>query len=375
LEVAVYTPLNRLAIPSGVPRHIIEVVGALLRDPSLHVSFLANAAEAEKYLPSCGQEWTDAPRTSFSRPVSQMSRLWGLINWPSFEAMGGRADWLYLPADAYVPAVRAKLAITIHDVYKLEPPAPGEDKWEHYKARLRYWVIYKQIAAHADSILTVSQFSADRIMHHLGVPASKIQVVHNGVSPDFFQPDEKQWPQLRASLGLADSEPFFVYVGGLKAKKNGGGIIATWREFERRRREGRLVILGHHDSKMLEVARRELSRALFPSRMDDCQMAALLSQSSALFFPSFYEGFGIPIVEAMAAGTLCVLSDIPPFREIAGDVAFYSDPSDPSAMASRLEEILLLGDVERVHRLRESKAIASNFTWDQVTQHVREIFK
>ena len=223
MNIAVYTPLNRLAIPSGVPRHIIEVVGGLLRDPSLCVSFFANTAETEKYLPTQGPLWTNAPRVTFPQPTAQMARRWGLFNRPSFEAMGGRADWLYLPADAYVPVERAKLAVTIHDVYKLEPPVPGEDKWDHYKARLRHWVVYRRVAARAERILTVSQFSADRIMHHLGVPASRIHVVYNGVSPAFYQPDETQWPGVRDQLGLHEGEPFFVYMGGLKAKKNGGG--------------------------------------------------------------------------------------------------------------------------------------------------------
>jgi glycosyltransferase involved in cell wall biosynthesis len=371
MHICVYTPLNRLAIPSGVPRHIIEVVGGLLRDPSLRVSFFANAAEAEKYLPTQGPLWTNAPRVTFPQPTAQMARRWGLFNRPSFEAMGGQANWLYLPADAYVPVERAKLAVTIHDVYKLEPPVPGEDKWDHYQARLRHWIVYKRVAARADRILTVSQFSADRIMHHLGVPASRIHVVYNGVSPAFYQPDETQWPGVRDQLGLAEGEPFFVYAGGLKAKKNGGGIIAAWREFESRRPEGKLVILGHHDDAMLAVAKRELQRAVFPGRLDDAQMAPLLAHSAGLFFPSFYEGFGIPVVEAMAAGAPLVLSDIPALRELAGEVALFADPRDPRALADALVRCLNLS-LERAQRVAAGRRVAARFTWDACVQRVKQ---
>jgi glycosyltransferase involved in cell wall biosynthesis len=371
MHVCVYTPLNRLAIPSGVPRHIIEVVGGLLRDPSLNVSFFANAAETEKYLPTQGPLWTNAPRVTFPQPTGQMSRRWGILNRPSFEAMGGQADWLYLPADAYVPVERTKLAVTIHDVYKLEPPVPGEDKWDHYKARLRHWVVYKRVAARAERILTVSQFSADRIMHHLGVPASRIHVVYNGVSPAFYQPDETQWPGVRDQLGLSEGEPYFVYMGGLKAKKNGGGIIAAWREFESRHNDGKLVILGHHDEVMLALAKRELGRAVLPGRLDDAQMAPLLAHSAGLFFPSFYEGFGIPVVEAMAAGAPLVLADIPALRELAGEVAIFADPRDARALADALARCLQLG-TERAPRVAAGQRLAAHYTWAACVQRVKQ---
>jgi glycosyltransferase involved in cell wall biosynthesis len=365
--------LNRLVIPSGVPRHIIEVVGDLLRDPSLRISFLANAAEAEKYLPTQGPLWTGAPRVVFPQPVALMARRWGILNSPGFEKLGGSAEWVYLPADAYVPVERAKLAVTIHDVYKLEPPAPGENRWDHYKARLRHWVVYRRVASAADRIFTVSRFSADRIIHHLGVPASRIEIVYNGVSPAFFHPDATCWPQLRDEFGIVDGQPFFVHMGGLKAKKNGPGIIAAWREFEARRPDARLVLLGHHDEDLVVVARRELRHALFPPRLGDAQMAALLARSAGLFFPSFYEGFGIPVVEAMAAGAPLVLSDIPALRELAGDLAFYANPSEPRQMAEALARCVS-GGSSLAARLAEGKSLANQFTWAACAGRVKQSF-
>lgn len=374
MHVCVYTPLNRLAIPSGAPRHIIEVVGGLLRDASLCVSFFGSAPEAEKYLPLQGEIWMGAPRVTFPQSVAKMSRLWGLLNRPSFEALGGSADWLYLPADAYLPAERARMAVTVHDVYKLEPPAPGESRREHYQARLRHWVVYKRVARRADLVLTVSQFSADRIMHHLGISASRIRIVRNGVSPGFFAPKMEQWPALSAKLGLQDGEPFFVYAGGLKPKKNGPGIIAAWKDFETSHRAGKLVILGHHEAATLVTAQKELSRAIRPGRLEDEEMAVLLARARALFFPSFYEGFGIPVVEAMAAGALVVLSDIPALRELAGDLGIYVNPHDPRDMAAGLARALTLDDAERAERLAAGRKLTAGFTWQEVVRRVRECF-
>jgi glycosyltransferase involved in cell wall biosynthesis len=334
---------------------------------------LANSVEASKFLCTQGPQWTELPLTTFDKPVALMARTWGLLNGPSYETMGGRADWLYLPADGYVPVDKAKLAVTVHDVYKLEPPAPRENIYVHYRERLKHWVIYKRIAANAERILTVSKFSASRIMNYLQVPASRIDVIYNGVSNAFFNPNTQIWPHLRARLNLEEEAPFFVYLGGLKAKKNGDGIIATWREFESRWNHGNLVILGHHDPKMLGAAKRDLMRASFPERLPDEEMAVLLANSSGMFFPSFYEGFGIPVVEAFAAGTLTVLSDIPALREIAGDLAIYVDPHDVKSMLKGLESCLELSG-ERQERITAGKEIAARYTWRNVIGRVRRCF-
>lgn len=372
-RVSVFTPLNRLAIASGVPRHIIEVVGGLLEDPGLDLEFFANREEAERYLPGQGDRWNHARRVTFEQPVARMARQWGVFNRPSFESLGGEADWLYLPADGYVPTTRAKLAATIHDVYKLEPPVPGENRLDHYRARLRHHVIYRRLAKKAERILTVSRFSADRIMYHLGVPATRIDLVYNGVSRSFFQPDLTQWNSIRERLGLRDNEPYFVYMGGLKAKKNGPGIISAWRRFEERHKQGRLVILGHHDESMLAIAKFDLTRAVFPGGVSDENLAVLLARSTALFFPSFYEGFGIPIVEAFAAGTTVVVSDIPALRELASDLAIYVDPHSPDSMVAGLERCLSEQD-ERAQRVSAGRNLAANFTWEEVVRRVRQTF-
>ena len=372
-RVAVFTPLNRLAIASGVPRHIIEVVGGMLEDPSLDLEFFANREEAERYLPVQGDLWNNARRVTFEPTVARMVRQWGIFNRPSFEALGGEAEWLYLPADGYVTTTRAKLAATIHDVYKLEPPVPGENRLDHYRARLRHYVIYRRLARNAERILTVSRFSADRIMHHLGVPASRIDLVYNGVSDSFFAPDLGQWDRVRVGLGLRDDEPYFVYMGGLKAKKNGPGIISAWRRFEARHPQGRLVILGHHDEAMLAVAKRDLARAHFPTGVSDGDLAVLLARSAALFFPSFYEGFGIPVVEAFAAGTTVVVSDIPALRELASDLAIYVDPRSPDSMVAGLERCLSEHD-ERPQRIAAGRSLAANFTWEEVVRRVKKTF-
>lgn len=369
MKVSVYTPLNRLAVPSGVPRHIVEMVNGLIADPSFHIALFASSSDIETYLRKYAPVWTTLPLVTFPRSVGYMHRVWALLNRPSFESLGGAADWLYLPADGYVPTQHAKLAVTVHDVYKLETPVPFDSRLQHYNAQIRHKIVYRRVARNADRILTVSNFSADRIMHHLDVPAKRIQLVSNGVSDAFFKPSLAVWEDVRARFKL-ESGKFVIYSGGLKAKKNGLGIIRTWAKFEKRYQDYQLVVLGHHDLKVLRVAETTLKNAIYPERMTDEEMAALLQQSAALFFPSFYEGFGMPVLEAMAAGTLAVVSDIPALREIGGDICYYVNPLDPSAMALGLETALV-SNAEREDRIRAGREHAQNFTWKICVQRLR----
>jgi glycosyltransferase involved in cell wall biosynthesis len=369
LRVSIHTALSRLRIPSGVPRHIREMVSGLLRDDSVAVEFFVNRAEAERWLSDENAAWQKAPVTSFNIPTSLMVRSWGLLNWPSFELLGGEADWLYLPADGYVSTKSAKLAVTVHDVYKLEPPAPFENKLEHHYARLRHQVIYARAAQHARKIFTVSQFSADRIMHHLKIAANRIDIVGNGVSDSFFRPRAETWELLRQKFGLEEGK-FFVHCGGFKAKKNAIGIIAAWGEIERRNTEFKLVAAGHHDPKFLQSAQRSLKRAVFPERLNDEELAALLHHSAALMLPSFYEGFGLPVIEAMAAGTVLVLSDIPALREVAQNIAFYANPFEPGEIAHAIESCIV-ADNERADRIAEGRRRAELFTWSECVKRLR----
>lgn len=369
LRVSIHTALSRLRIPSGVPRHIREMVSGLLRDDSVAVDFFVNGTEAERWLPLEDAAWRNAAVTSFKLPTSLMVRSWGLFDWPSFESLGGEADWLYLPADGYVSTRKAKLAVTVHDVYKLEPPAPFENKRQHHYARLRHQIIYARAAQHAERILTVSQFSADRIMHHLKITSDRIDIIGNGVSDAFFQPRAEIWELLRNKFNLEEGK-FFVHCGGLKAKKNANGLIAAWNEIERRRSDYKLVAAGHHDPKLSQGAQRSLKRAVFPEKLNDDELAALLHHSAALILPSFYEGFGLPVIEAMAAGTMLVLSDIPALREIAKQIAFYADPFEPMEIAGAIESCIVGGN-ERVDRIAEGKRRAELFTWSACVNRLR----
>lgn len=228
MNIGIHVELERLRIRSGVPRHIREIASRLLLDDSLDTHLFVEERLATSVLPSLSEAWTQSQRTTFSWPSGLMRRLWSTVGWPSYEALGGSADWVYLPADSYLPTRDARLAATIHDVYRLDASQlDGPHSVSPY-SRIRRRMLVGKVAAHADAILTVSKFTAERIMHHFPVPARRLHVIYNGIEEAFFAPpDTSKWPELRDRLGI--SAPFVVSVGGLKPKKNAEGLVTAWK--------------------------------------------------------------------------------------------------------------------------------------------------
>lgn len=367
IRVAVYTPLNRLPIPSGVPRHIKEVVPRLMANPDFSVSLFANCTEAERYLAQEGPPWSTAPLTTFAQSARSMHRRWGILGGPSYEAMGGEADWVYLPADGYLPVRSARLAVTIHDVFQLERTQRSVGERLQGLAR---WPLYWRIASRADVIFTVSKFSASRIMHLLGVPASRIEIIYNGISPPFFERTSASWLAARSKIGLKDS-PFFLVSGGLKPKKNARGILSAWERFTAIHKDGSLVITGHNAPEFETIA-RTLPRVYIAPRLTDDELVATLGEASALVFPSFYEGFGMPALEAMAAGTPVIVSSIPVFHELLEDIPMFVDPHDANAIADAM--LSLLSTRQGIaDRAEKGRRLARRYTWDKVAGRVSSV--
>ncbi|WP_259114681.1 glycosyltransferase family 4 protein [Salinibacter ruber] len=372
MKVGIHVELERLRIQSGVPRHIREVVGRLLQDTSFETELFVDDALTSSVLSSLPCLWSNAARTTFSWSGGLLRRLWGTIGWPPYEAFGGSADWVYLPADSYLPTRHARLAATVHDVYRLDAPTlEGNHNVSLYN-RLRWRLLLSKIAARADAILTVSEFTANRLKHHFDVPDRRLHVVYNGIEDAFFDPPAtSDWPGLRERVSV--QKPFVVSVGGLKPKKNAIGLIDTWQQVEDVRQDLQLVLVGHNAPGWTDRARDRLDRAVVAPELSDAELSLLLDQSQLQFLPSWYEGFGMPALEALATGTPVVLSDIPAFREVVGDLGIYVDPADPSQMAEAI--IASVEDSALQRRVGEQGPDrAGAYTWDACAERVKSVF-
>jgi glycosyltransferase involved in cell wall biosynthesis len=247
--------------------------------------------------------------------------LWSHAGRPAVERLSGPldvfefSDWMY-------PRQRGGLRATvIHDLIPLRFP-----EWVHPRTRRQNLAKYAHAAATCDVIVTISSFTADDIAERLGFPRERIVVAYPGV-------DERFTPEAPHHDGdyvlmLAPNDP----------RKNHAALASA--------------------VELVRAQRPEL-RLLAPDHVSDEGLPALYRGAAVFAYPSFFEGFGIPILEAMASGTPVVASSHPSLDEASGDAAVRVDPESPEAIAEGIERAL----TERQSRSARGLEHARRFTW------------
>ena len=245
---------------------------------------------------------------------------------------------------------------TIHDLIHLEvPEETGALK------RLFYEALIRPALKQAEAIFTVSEFSKSRIADWGRVSPEKIIVVGNGVSQS-FTPEGERWQ--------GTHRPYFLYVGNHKPHKNTHGLISAFGQSGTHK--GMDLLLTGFPTPELEalVASLSLGESVkFLGVVDEPTLAALYRGTRALVLPSWYEGFGLPLVEAMASGAPVLSSNRTSLPEIGGDAVRYFDPGDPESLVEGLRQF----EAEEASDTLRDKGLerAKRFNWDQVATRIR----
>jgi glycosyltransferase involved in cell wall biosynthesis len=230
----------------------------------------------------------------------------------------------------------------------------------------------------------VSECSKRDIVKLLGVPPERIHVIGNAVDDDDFHPVRDAWllASVRERYGIGSR--FILYFGGFDLRKNVPRLIEAYARLpEHLRREYQLVVAGryHNLGHPLFPDPRETVRRLglegnvvFTGQIREQDKAPLFSSATVFAFPSLYEGFGIPVLEAMACGTPVLTSNLSALPEVAGDAGLLVDPYDTDAIAQGLVD--LLDHQERREDLaRRGLERARRFTWRQVAEQTVKVYQ
>jgi glycosyltransferase involved in cell wall biosynthesis len=284
------------------------------------------------------------------------------------------ADLFHAPHYVLPPLTQCKSVVTIHDVIHLLFPQylPNRLAWAYARASL------SAATRRADRILTVSETSKNDILRRFKVPAEKITVIYNAIDERFnVMPTEEQVTRVRERYQL--DQRFALYVGNIKPHKNLERLIDAFAELRRSGIEDvRLLIIGDEISKFpalrRAVHRNKLHKHVrFLGFVPIETLAVLYRLASVFVFPSLYEGFGLPPVEAMASGTPVVTSSVSSLPEVVGDAALLVDPYDTHSIADGMRQVLVdCGLAERLSaRGREQ---ASKYSWQRSIERVHEIY-
>ena len=268
-----------------------------------------------------------------------------------------------------------KTVLTIHDLWLDRHPAFSK---KLFGQRISSWKT-RRGAVRAEKIIAVSEFSKQEIHEVFNIPREKIAVIYHGCSSDMFPDrDQRTWDEVRERLGLSD-RPFIVFVGGAEYRKNHRVLFEAFAQASRLHQEFSLLAIG--DETVRGVSLRQTAQTLGIAKMVKCpgflsvaDLRMVYSQAVAMVFPSLYEGFGIPLLEAMACGTPIVTGQESALPEVAGDAALYTDVQDPEQLASVLGQLLADSDLQE--RLRKTGfERVKQLTWERAARETLAVYQ
>lgn len=279
------------------------------------------------------------------------------------ERWSGAVDWVYAPKEQPV-ATRAKLAVTIHDVLAFERHLPGLAQGWRPMTSLRWRLLMQRILERADLIATASEFTRRRLIEIFAVKnEERLTVVGNGVAACYFAPRQPTDNDTLIRFGL-EREEYLITVGSLTFRK-GGDLLLDLAQ----RLPWRLVVTGRrHDPGLLDRY-KALRQSMpefpldLPGYVSDEEQAILVRNALAMVFPSRYEGFGIPVLEAMAAGTPVICSRAGALPEVAGNAAVFVETTD--RVDEWVEVVRKVADDSQLRQTlsEHGRRRARKFTW------------
>lgn len=311
--------------------------------------------------------WKDRPAADLSAelpgveiidrriPVRAITWSWNRLGWPPIEWFAGPADVVHAQSPLIIPARDAARVITIHDLDFLNHP-----ERTHAEMQRDYPSLVRKHATRADQVVVSSQYTAREVVRQLGLPRHRLTVCSPG-APRWASEVAKQ----RAG---SDAGSTILFVGTLEPRKNVSGLLDAYEQLLARRPDApTLVIAG----RVPDTARALVARIERPPLAGSVEMRgyvalderpALYRQARVLVLPSFEEGFGLPVLEAMASGVPVVISDRGSLPEVAGDAAIPIPPENVDALSAEIER-LLDRDAAR-QAISRGLVQASRYSWE-----------
>jgi glycosyltransferase involved in cell wall biosynthesis len=360
MNLLAYVHLRNIHGSTGAGRVARQLVEHLDRRPGINMRVLADVRDHERTIPLVGRPWLDYRYQFFGRETSKQQAEWFLFDTPTAEHYWPETDVVFCTGESYVPVKRARLAVTLHDAAFFEQGAhrTGSAFW---KQKFKWKLLYGKLARRADLFHTVSNFSAERLAHFFPSLRSRLRVVHNAVPPRFFEPVSLTGQEYLRREGLC-AKPFVLLPRGLAHRKNAELVLRAWPLLRERHRDLQLVVTSHCDEPFVSRARALGSSVKLTGFVSDEALCSLYHAARVVWFPSLYEGFGLPVLEAMACGTPVVASNSSSLPEISGGAATLVSPDRDD---EHIEAISALLDDHARRREQSERGIehARRFTW------------
>lgn len=349
---------------SGIGRYAVELTRALRKlEPQLEIVLLNPYPHSEL---RWYREFESHALPSLAK-VPLAATLGNLLLHQAARRLG--LDVLHDPcgiAPFLMPFPEYRRVVTVHDAVPLATP-----DLQPLATRLIFRTLVPWTRFSADAVLTVSHHAAADLERLARIPKAKLHVTYNGVHP----PPPMGEAEVRGVLErLGIEAPYFLYVGNLVARKNLPRLVQAFRLLRQEIPEARLVLVGARQWKSHELFRHDLTNVLVLGYVADDDLHALYYGARALAFPSLYEGFGLPALEAMVHGTPVLTSNTSSLPEVVGDAALLVDPTSVQSIRDGLRTLWHDAALRQELRRRGLER-AKGFTWEKAAQATLEVYR
>ncbi len=349
----------RMVAHSGIGTYVSNVLPRLIAMHSAErIHLIGRRAQLEE------RAWTRSAHVSLVECGSAIFSLAEQLQLPRVIPADCALFWS--PQFNIPLAYRGRLLVTVQDILHIAMPQYAGGWHRHLYAR----ALLAAIARKAEAVICTSRFTAQELVRLAGIKESKIVVTHLGVDESWFTVDRASRPHPR---------PYFVFVGNVKRHKNLRGLVDAFASLMGQVPHD-LVIVGQKQGmltadRLIESRAQALGeRVRFTGLIDDALLRKYVAGAEALVLPSFYEGFGLPPLEAMACGTPAVVAARASLPEVCGDAALYCEPDDIADIAAKLLQVA--SSEETRARLREKGLVrARQFTWDKCARETLAVIR
>ena len=358
----------------GIPRY----AGCLL-------AALARLGGGESLVLWCGSRAAGPAVRRFAPPgarvvapglVGRAVGRWGKLalgNVLPIEAFAGSLDVFHGP-NYLLPAQRgrAALVVTVHDLSALRHP-----EWHPARRALMHRVALRRTVHAVDHVITVSETIRAEVIADLGLPPERVTAIHHGPTPGFLPRRPTDLKPLLDRWGLAPRE-YLLFGGAIEPRKNLTRLLEALASLRGRRQDiPPLVLAGPPGWRNREIRRRMAAagpRARYVGHLPGEELAVLMAGCAAFVMPSLYEGFGLPVLEAMASGVPVITSRGGALQEVAGDAAVLVDPQDRESIAAGIARVLDDAPL-RDSLVHKGLGRAAQFSWERTARETLRVYE
>lgn len=370
-RIAMIYDMDACLTPTGVTRHAMAQAQALSKRSDIEFRAVSGHIGQPDGL-AFWESLDPVPRRQMPLNTRTMLRLWRLSNWPPIEWWTREVDWVYCPAEYFVPSKKARRAVTSHDVLQ-DLTIGGSKRRERLQRAFQS----------ADVVLSVSDFNTRQLIEAFPDLKDRVKYVPNAADDLFFEPpSDRDRATIRDDLGLPPNIPYLLSVANFQARKNLVKCVEAVGHLPKvARGELAIVFIGTGNDSETVSMRNAIGKlpksavVKLPGYRQGRVLRAAYAEAVALVFPSTCESFGIPAVEAMSQGCPVALADNTALPEIGKDAGWYFDPENVEAISATVDD-LIHNESERSRKRELGREIASGFRWskscDRLVQALRE---